>query len=116
MRNIKAYGVYSTNPYTTGKQQASRMIYQPDEYTLNQMVSLSARALRMLCVIAARVDQDTGISYCPTGELRKLFNGALSNISAAKSELLRADLVSYAHRNHSFYVNSKAFAPLRMVY
>jgi hypothetical protein len=114
MRNVKQYGSYKTNPFEKQHQTYSAMVYQPDDYTLNQILSLSPKAIRMLLVIASRIDPLTGMSYSPTAELHRIFPDALPNISAAKSELLRANLMVYAKANHSFYVNPKAFAIVRI--
>jgi hypothetical protein len=114
MRNTKTYGSYTTNPFEETKTRHSANIYQPDAYTLNLLISLSPKALRILLVMASRVDPATGISYCPTRDLKSVFGWCQSNISAAKMELIRAGLVAYGRANHSFYLNPKAFTPIHI--
>ena len=94
MRNTKAYQSYKNNPFDTAPERRTANVFQPDDYTMNTLVSLSPKALRMLLVIASRVDPLTGLSYCPTRELKATFSWCSSGISAAKTELLRADLVA----------------------
>ncbi|GAB2553659.1 hypothetical protein GCM10027190_00160 [Spirosoma areae] len=114
MRNLKDHTSYNTNPFAGEKKAYARSVFQPDDYTLNLLISLSPRALRVLLVIAARVDASTGLSYCPTRELRTLFSHHSANISRAKTELLRARLVAYGKANHTFYVNPAAFRPIHL--
>lgn len=109
MRNTKAHQSYKTNPFKTAPERRTANVFQPDEYTMSLLISLSPKALRMLLVIASRVDPLTGLSYCPTQDLKATFSWCSSGISAAKTELLRADLVAYWRANHTFYVNPKTF-------
>jgi hypothetical protein len=112
MRNIKEFGSYSKNPYLSEKQTRTATIYQPDDYTLSLIVALPAGALRVFTVMAARIDPETGRAKVTLKELRDVLGGLSNNISASKTQLLRAKLIAYANHNNEFYINPSAFKPV----
>lgn len=112
MKSPETYTRYSTNPYTVPKQTRTATIYNPDDYTLSVIMGLSPAALRVLMVMAARVNPDTGKAECTTKEIRDLLGGQECNISRGKTELVRADLIAYAEKKDTYFI--KAFKTLRV--
>lgn len=109
---IKRAPRHIRNPYLEPIQTRKHTIYCPDEYTINLMCSLTADALRLLCVMAAKIDPATGSSHCPKSYLRQFLARHSSNLQRVTSELIKHDLVARAAQAETYYINPKAFRPV----
>ena len=69
----------------------------------------------MLMILAARIKPGTGISEASNKDIRDVLGMKPTNISAAKTELARANLIAYAKARNTYYINPKAFCPITIL-
>lgn len=114
MRTDTTYTRYKENPFIAPKEARSALIYSPDAYTLSVIMGLSAGALRVLLVMGAYVSAETGKVHVTALELRERLGGLACNISRAKTELVRANLLAYAKGKDSYYLTERLFKSFRI--
>ncbi|GAB2595868.1 hypothetical protein [Spirosoma areae] len=103
---------HNANPYVSAKQACSATVYQPDEYTLSQICALSARAIRVLMILASRHDPTTGLCHCSKLDIQRLVSMSRPNLSHATGELIDAGLLAKGKSLDTYFLNPKAFKPV----
>ena len=110
-----SYGVrYKTNPYLQPNQATAAMVFCPSEYVLNLMLSLPARALRMLLILTAHYNPQTGMAHCTKDQMRKVLSGAPCNISHAIGDLVAAELVARGKAMNTYFISPRVFQPIQI--
>ncbi len=107
---------HKKNPYQTQEKAYSTTVFCPDEYTLSQIMNLSARALRVLMIIAAHHDPLTGICRCPKLVMRRFVSMSKANLSHAAGELIEADFIAKGQSLDTYYLNPSAYRAIHYTY
>ncbi len=100
-----------TNPFATAKPTHSGVIFNPDIYLLNIMVNLPPNALRVLLIMAAHMDQQTGLVHCTPAFVKTYHpHKGTSSIRNAIAQLQQAKLIARSKGVSKFWVNPQVFA------
>lgn len=106
---------YKSNPFIGEKKAHSTTIFTPDEYSLGLLLSLSAKAIRVLLIIAAKHNPETGLCRCSKLEMRKILsNSGGANLSHATGELIEAQLLQPGKERDTYFINPNVFKPIHI--
>ncbi|WP_461126795.1 hypothetical protein [Spirosoma aerophilum] len=108
--NTSTYCIrHKSNPFATEKKTHSTTIFSPDGYTLNLLCNLSARAIRVLLIIAAKHDPETGVCRCSKLDMRRILSTSRDNLSHATGELVEAELLAKGKELDTYFLSPKVF-------
>lgn len=103
---------YAKNPFASAIRPRSAVVFMPDDYYLNILVGLPAIAIRIAFVVAANVDPETGIAYCPYLTIRRYLPQQVSNLRTHMGYAIAANIMQRGEKLHTYYLNPEVFRPI----
>lgn len=99
------------NPFATTKPAHSGVIFGPDDYLLSLLVNLQPNATRVLLIMVANMDQQTGLVHCTPSLVKKYLPAkGTTSIRNAIAELQRYKMIARSKGVAKFWVNPRVFA------